>query len=152
MVRIFIITSIALLSIITLSQCDSGMKAGAPKDRTVIVKIDTSEVVEEENGVPSSMSPAQVSQAKTIIGAAAADKLAGIDAKRIFKSHCAICHGMKGQLGVNGAKDLTASIISLNEAVAQVYFGKGLMTPFKGVITDEEIVAVAKYTETLRKK
>ena len=33
------------------------------------------------------------------------------------------------------------------EEVAQVYFGKGLMTPFKGIMTDAEIVAVAKYIE-----
>jgi len=149
--RTLLIATIALVSVITLSQCDGGIKAGAPKDKTVVVNIDTTQV-EEEGGEPSSMSASQVSQAKSVIGAASDDKIAGIDAKKIFKAHCAICHGMTGNLGVNGAKDLTASVVSLEEAVAQVYFGKGLMTPFKGVITDEEIVAVSKYTETLRKK
>ena len=51
---------------------------------------------------------------------------------------------------INGAKDLTKSTIDLKDAVAQVYFGKGLMTPYKDVLKEEEIVALAKYTETLR--
>ena len=50
----------------------------------------------------------------------------------------------------NGAKDLTISEADLTERVAQVYFGKGLMTPFKGVLSDAEIVAVSQYLETLR--
>ena len=58
---------------------------------------------------------------------------------------CAVCHGKTGDLNVNGAKDLTASKISLEESVAQVYHGRGLMTPFKGVLKDHEIVAVSKY-------
>jgi len=152
MIRIFIISAVALLSVLTLSQCDNGMKAGAPKNNTVIVKVDTTQQVEEKADTTSSMSPAQVSQATSLISAASDEKIAGIDAKKIYKSHCAICHGMNGALGVNGAKNLTASVISLEEAVAQIYFGKGLMTPFKGTLSDDEIVAVAKYTETLRKK
>ena len=48
-------------------------------------------------------------------------------------------------------KDLTKSKLPLVESVAQVYHGKGLMTPYKGILKDPEIVAVAKYIETLRK-
>ena len=149
MIRTLIIVGIA---IITLSQCDSGMNAGAPKQNTVVVKTDNTPVVEKEEVVStSSMSPSQIDKAKSIIAAASPDKIAGINAKRVFKNKCATCHGFTGNLGVNGAKDLTASVISLEEAIAQVYFGKGLMTPFKGLLSDEEIVAVSKYTETLRK-
>ena len=52
---------------------------------------------------------------------------------------------------INGAKDLTKSKISINEAVAQVYFGRGLMQPYKGLLSDAEIIAVSKYSESLRK-
>ena len=148
MIRTLIIATIAL---ITLSQCGDAVNAGSPKNKTVIAKVDNSPMEEKEGGAPSSMSAAQVSQAKSIIAAASDDKIKGLNPKRIFKASCATCHGFTGNLGVNGAKDLTASVISLQEAVAQVYFGKGLMTPFKGVLTDEEIVAVSKYAETLRK-
>ena len=65
--------------------------------------------------------------------------------------HCSICHGFKGNMEINGAKNLMKSTITQQEAVAQVYHGKGLMVPYKGVLTDAEIVAVSKYTETLRK-
>ena len=65
--------------------------------------------------------------------------------------YCAACHGFTGDLNVNGAKDLTTSKTTLVESVAQVYHGKGLMTPFKGLLKDEQIVSVSKYIETLRK-
>ena len=93
----------------------------------------------------------QLDKAKSIIEAADADAVAAVDAKKKYKTYCAACHGFTGDLNVNGAKDLTASKINLVESVAQVYFGKGLMTPFKGLMKDEELVAVAKYIETLRK-
>ena len=73
-----------------------------------------------------------------------------VDAGAKFKMYCAACHGFKGNMMVNGAKDLTKSKASLQERVAQVYFGKGLMTPFKGVLSDAEIVAVSTHLETLR--
>ena len=64
---------------------------------------------------------------------------------------CAVCHGKTGDLNVNEAKDLTVSTISLEESVAQIYHGRGMMTAWKGIMKDYEIVAVAKYIETLRK-
>lgn len=79
------------------------------------------------------------------------NSIEGIDAKKIFKFKCSVCHGIKGNMKVNGAKDLTKSNTSLIESVAQVYHGKGSMTPFADILTDEEIVAVSKYCETLRK-
>ena len=69
------------------------------------------------------------------------------ESKTKYKRLCAACHGFTGDLNVNGAKDLTASKIPLEESVAQIYHGKGLMTPFKGLLKDHEIVAVAKYIE-----
>jgi cytochrome c6 len=74
-----------------------------------------------------------------------------LDAKKLYKLYCTSCHGLKGNLKINGAKDLTKSEIDLENAVAQVYYGKGLMTSFKPLLSEEEIVAVSKYTETLRK-
>ena len=95
----------------------------------------------------STVPPEQLAKAKEIIASVSDDDIAKINAKATFKKLCSICHGMNGALGVNGAKDLTQSTISLEESVAQVYHGKGLMTPFKGLMKDAEIVAVAKYIE-----
>ncbi len=95
--------------------------------------------------------PKQLEAAKAIINGVDEEALAALDGMKLFKTHCAICHGFKGDMKINGAKDLTKAEISLNEAVAQVYFGRGLMQPYKGQLSDAEIIAVSKYSETLRK-
>ncbi len=99
----------------------------------------------EEEPTSPPMTPEQLQKAKDIIASVSADDVAAVGAKKKFKMLCAACHGFTGDLKVNGAKDLTKSKISLEESVAQVYFGKGLMTPFKGIMSDVEIVAVAQY-------
>ncbi len=112
------------------------------------------EVVDKEEKSPPQTTPTpkeHLDKAKEIIAGVKDSDVDAIDAKKKFKMLCATCHGFTGDLNVNGAKDLTKSKISLTESVAQVYHGKGLMTPFKGIMTDAEIVAVAKYIETLRK-
>jgi len=96
------------------------------------------ETTTEEAPATQPVPPEQLAKAKEVIAGVSDDAV------------CAACHGFTGDLNVNGAKDLTMSKIGLEESVAQVYHGKGLMTPFKGIMKDEEIVAVAKYIETLR--
>ena len=105
---------------------------------------------EEEAPKTEPTPPEHLEKAREVIASVSDDAVAAVDAKKKYKMFCAACHGFTGDLNVNGAKDLTASKISLEESVAQVYHGKGLMTPFKGIMKDEEIVAVAKYIETLR--
>ncbi len=95
--------------------------------------------------------PKQLEAAKAIISGVDENAIAEIDGPKLFKTHCALCHGFKGDMKINGAKDLTKSKISINEAVAQVYFGRGLMQPYKGLLSDAEIIAVSKYSESLRK-
>jgi len=108
----------------------------------------TNQVVEQDT---KGATPEQLEKASKIIAQVSETDLADINAKKLFKMHCSICHGFKGNMEINGAKNLMKSTISIQEAVAQVYHGKGLMTPYKGVLSDAEIVAVSKYTETLRK-
>ncbi len=69
-----------------------------------------------------------------------------------YKIFCVACHGNDGKLGVNGSKDLTKSISGIKSRVKTITKGKGLMMPFKGVLSTAEIEAVAKYTIYLRKK
>lgn len=118
--------------------------------KTTDEKAEVNKEAEEEKEVEVEPIPKeQLDKAKKIIKSVG--DVSKIDAKKIFKINCTICHGLKGNMKINGAKDLTKSKINLTNAVAQVYFGKGLMTPYSNILSDEEIVAVAKYSEKLRK-
>ena len=77
-------------------------------------------------------------------------KSSGIDGKVLYKQNCVICHGLDGKLGINNSKDLTKSPLTMDERVAIVKDGKGTMTPFSGIMSQEEIEAVAKYTFKLK--
>jgi mono/diheme cytochrome c family protein len=73
------------------------------------------------------------------------------DGAAVFRKNCTTCHGASGSLGLNGAKDLQASTLSLEERVSIITEGKKLMTPFGKLLTSEEIKAVAEYTISLKK-
>ena len=108
----------------------------------------------EDAGNPPSTSPPMTSKqlkgAEDILETVSDKGVNAIDAKFIFKLHCAVCHGFKGDAKVNGATDLTKSKISLVESVAHINYGRGLMTPYYVLLSKEEIVAVARYSATLR--
>jgi mono/diheme cytochrome c family protein len=104
----------------------------------------------KNNSEAALMTSDQLDRAAKII-AEYNDSAESHDGLKIYKTYCSICHGQKGDLMVNQAKDLTKSSISLENAVAQVYFGKGLMTPFKDILNEDQIISVSNYVETLRK-
>ncbi|HMR89309.1 MAG TPA: cytochrome c [Saprospiraceae bacterium] len=72
-----------------------------------------------------------------------------LDGQKIYKQNCALCHGPDGKLGANGSKDLTISDFDLNERIAMITKGKGVMTAFENILTLPEIKAVAEYSMTL---
>ncbi|HSH67728.1 MAG TPA: cytochrome c [Bacteroidia bacterium] len=74
-----------------------------------------------------------------------------IDGEVVFESHCTSCHGEDGQLGLMGSPNLTESTLDLNSKIELIRKGEGAMQPFGGVLTDEEIQAVAGYVESLKK-
>lgn len=71
--------------------------------------------------------------------------------QRIFDMNCTLCHGRDGKLGLNGAKDLTASTLTKAEMIARVRLGKGAMMPYKDVLTAKEIDAVVEHVRALGK-
>jgi len=81
---------------------------------------------------------------------AAASSASNKKGKLIFKQYCIVCHGADGKLGVSGAKDLSASTLSKEERILQVTNGKGLMTPYKDILSAEQIASVVDYLEELR--
>ena len=73
------------------------------------------------------------------------------DGMAIFRQKCVICHGADGTLGLNGAKDLSQSVLPIEERINTITNGRKLMTPFGTILTPDEIKAVATYTQTLKK-
>lgn len=73
-----------------------------------------------------------------------------VDGATIYKKYCVLCHGANGKLGLNGSKDITASVLTKAERMVLIKNGKNAMTPFSGILSDEEIEAVAEYTFTLK--
>ena len=78
------------------------------------------------------------------------DKTPAIDAKKIYKQKCVLCHGIDGKLGLNNSKDLTKSALTMDERIMIIKNGKGTMTPFGALMSPDEIKAVAEYTFKLK--
>lgn len=72
------------------------------------------------------------------------------DGMAIFRQYCVACHGADGKLGLNGAKDLSQSTLTLEQRITQVTNGKNMMAPYSGILSPEAIKAVAEYTQTLK--
>ena len=68
----------------------------------------------------------------------------------VYKQYCVICHGADGKLGVSDSKDLSVSTIDMAERINQITNGKGLMTPYKDILSEEQIQSVAEYLDELR--
>jgi cytochrome c6 len=71
--------------------------------------------------------------------------------KKVFEEKCQLCHGADGKLGLSGAKDLTASVLTHEEKIAIVMNGKNAMMSYKDQLSAEQIDAVVGYIETLPK-
>jgi mono/diheme cytochrome c family protein len=72
--------------------------------------------------------------------------------KETFKQYCALCHGIDGKMQLNGAKDLSLSILELEERIQIIREGKNTMTPFKGILKEDQIKALAEYTFQFKKE
>jgi len=71
--------------------------------------------------------------------------------KLIYKQHCVLCHGTKGDMGLNGSVDLTASKLTTEEATEVITNGRNTMMAYKETLKKNEIADVVKYIKTLRK-
>ena len=69
--------------------------------------------------------------------------------KIIYKQYCVACHGADGKLGVSDATDLSTSTIDMKERIYQITNGKGMMTPYKDVLSETQIKDVAEYLDEL---
>ncbi len=71
--------------------------------------------------------------------------------KAIYTQVCAACHGPEGNLQLAGAANLQTSKLTLDEKISIVTNGKNAMMAYKDQLSEQEIVAVVTYTETLKK-
>lgn len=128
---------------IGVSSCGSEPPSKKPKQTT---NVDQQKQFAQKN----KWSAEQLAKGKSIVASVGNEGLADIDVKKLFTMNCITCHGADGSMSMNGTKPLTESTIGLEESVTQIYYGKGLMRPYKGVFKDEQIVALAKYVEEFR--
>jgi len=80
--------------------------------------------------------------------AKAGPKTIAINGKEIYTEKCSLCHGDNGKLGQAGAKDLSATQLPHAGIVEIITKGKNTMASYKGVLSPEQIEAVALYIET----
>ncbi len=78
------------------------------------------------------------------------DGQSSVDGAKIYKINCTICHGADGKLGINGSKDISQSILTKEERIELIKNGKNTMLPFKALLSEEEIEAVAEFTFSLK--
>jgi cytochrome c6 len=97
----------------------------------------------EEEGEEEAGEPEEEKEEAAKPGNAEAGAEAGAE---VFAENCSICHGATGH-GGNGGPDLRTMPKAKTEAgaIEQVTNGGGGMPPFKGVLSEEEIKAVAAY-------
>ena len=89
-----------------------------------------------------------------ISSSAAAAKPAkkAVDGAKVYKLNCVVCHGVNGDMGASGAHDLTKSTLPLEERIQVISEGRNTMTPFKNLLSEEKIKAVAEFTMTLKQE
>ena len=71
--------------------------------------------------------------------------------KAMYSQYCAACHGADGTKGASGAKDLSQSALSDDERIEIITNGKNTMSPYKDILSAEQIKAVSDYTASLKK-
>lgn len=81
----------------------------------------------------------------------AAQTTTSSDGATVFRQYCVTCHGADGKLGLNGAGDLTKSVLTVEERVTQISKGKNMMPAFEETLSADEIQAAAKFTLSLKK-
>lgn len=78
----------------------------------------------------------------------AGGEIAAVNGKEIFEDKCTLCHGDNGKLGLNGAKDLSATTLDHKSIVDIITKGKNSMASYQDILSKEQIEAVAGYIES----
>lgn len=87
----------------------------------------------------------------TMKDSAPASVSASVNGSALYEAKCVMCHGDDGKAGTMGAADLSSSKLDHSVVVTVIKSGKNSMKAFSPELNDEQIDAVAKYAESLRK-
>lgn len=74
-----------------------------------------------------------------------------ISGSQLYMDNCVVCHGVDGKAGMSGATDLATSVLSHQNTVDVIANGRNGMRAFSNQFSKEEIEAIAKHIESLRK-
>lgn len=140
-----LLISFLFISFVIFNSCQQGPVNNKPN---VTGKITESK--KDERSQINSKDSKQLATASKIIAEVTETDLSKVDAKKIYNLNCATCHGPKGKMSLSGSKKLVESKLDLQNIVAQVYHGKGLMTPYKNVLSESELVAVSNYVKAFQ--
>ncbi len=70
--------------------------------------------------------------------------------KTVYMQQCMACHGVQGNAQLGGAANLTQTVLPLSEVENIVKNGKGVMVPYKNILSEAQIQAVSIYVMGLR--
>lgn len=70
--------------------------------------------------------------------------------EELYSKNCTICHGAEGDLGLGGASNLKASVLSDSEIVNVISNGRKNMPAYKQ-LSEQDVEALKNYLITLRK-
>jgi cytochrome c6 len=68
----------------------------------------------------------------------------------LYQSHCVFCHGKDGNKMYRGATDLTISGATEDNIVAKLKEGSKQMPSYTGVISEQDMKAIASYVKGIR--
>ncbi|MDX1478490.1 MAG: cytochrome c [Saprospiraceae bacterium] len=72
------------------------------------------------------------------------------EGEQLYRQYCILCHGEDGKLQLNGAMDITQSQLTIEERIELMKNGRNLMTPFEGILTEDQMRLIANYAITLK--
>lgn len=68
----------------------------------------------------------------------------------VYARYCVTCHGANGNAHVGGAALLGKSTLSAEETALTIAGGRGLMPPYKNLLSAADLQAVTQYVMQLR--
>lgn len=93
--------------------------------------------------ITASFGLAEVYHKRKGIAKEAETTIAETDGKKLYEANCLSCHGTDGKLGLAGAKDLSASGLSVAEMNEIIIHGKGAMPAAN--VNEQQSTAIAEY-------
>ncbi len=76
---------------------------------------------------------------------------APLTGEQVYMQNCITCHGVDGKAQMAGATDLSVSTLTAEQASAVITNGRNGMRSFSNELGKDEIDAVVKHIQTLRK-